>query len=225
MSCSITFLLVRKLLDIVGVGPTPDEKDVEIAVLRHQLAVLRRQVPRPRFSPTDRAVLATLARLLPRERWATFLVTLTTLMRWHRDLVRRSWTHPGPEKVAPNALDAEVVALVLCLARENPRWGYVRIVGELKKLGVILSATAVRNVLRRHRLKPAPLRSGPTWGEFPRTQASGTLACGFSTSIRSRSVVSTCFSLSISSGARSSWPASPIIRSAAWSPSRRATLP
>jgi hypothetical protein len=114
----MTFLLVRKLLDLVGIGPTPDEKDVEIAVLRHQLAVLRRQVARPRFSPTDRVVLATLARLLPRERWATFLVTPATLMRWHQELVRRHWTYPPPENIAPNAPDAEVVALVLRLARE-----------------------------------------------------------------------------------------------------------
>jgi len=175
----MTFLLVRKLLDLVGIGPTPDEKDVEIAVLRHQLAVLRRQVARPRFSPTDRVVLATLARLLPRERWATFLVRPATLMRWHRELVRRHWTYPPPENIAPNALDAEVVALVLRLARENSRWGYLRIVGELKKLGVVVSGTSVRNVLRRHRLKPAPRRSGPTWSQFLRAQASGTLACDF----------------------------------------------
>jgi hypothetical protein len=95
---------------------SPDEKDVEIAVLRHQLAVLKRQVARPRFSPTDRAVLATLARFVSRERWATFLVTPATLMGWHRELVRRHWTFPRPNKVAPNALDAEVVALVLGLA-------------------------------------------------------------------------------------------------------------
>ena len=179
MGCPITFLLVRKLLDLIGIGPAPDEKDVEIAVLGHQILVLRRQVPRPRFSPTDRVVLATLARFLPRERWATFLVTPATLLRWHRELVRRHWRFPRPEKIAPNALDAEVVALVLRLARENPRWGYLRIVGELKKLGVNLSATSVRNVLRRHHLKPAPRRSGPTWGEFLRAQASGTLACDF----------------------------------------------
>jgi transposase len=179
MGFPITFLLVRKLLGLVGMGPSPDEKDVEIAVLRHQLAVLRRQAARTRFSPTDRAVLATLARFLPRERWATFLVTPATLMRWHRELVRRHWTFPQPEKTAPNALDAEVIALVLRLARENPRWGYLRIVGELKKLGVSVSATGVRNVLRRHRFKPAPRRSGPTWGEFLRAQASGTLACDF----------------------------------------------
>src|ERR1019366_2858810 len=155
MGCPITFLLVRKLLRLVGIGPTPDEKDVEIAVLRHQLSVLRRQVARPRFSPTDRAVLATLARLLPRERWAAFLVTPATLLRWHRELVRRHWTFPRTEKVAPNALDPDTVALVLRFARENPRWGYLRIGGELKKLGVMVSATSVRNILRRHRLKPS----------------------------------------------------------------------
>lgn len=177
MSCSITFLLVRRLLRLVAIGPAPDEKDVEIAVLRHQLAVLRRQVARPRFSLTDRAVLATLARLLPRARWAAFLVTPATLMRWHRELVRRHWTFRRNEKAAPNALDAEVVALILRLARENPRWGYLRIVGELKKLGVVVSGTSVRNVLGRHRLKPAPRRSGATWGEFLRAQASGTCAC------------------------------------------------
>src|SRR5450756_2903207 len=90
VSCSVTFLLVRKLLGLVGIGPSPDEKDVEIAVLRHQLSVLRRQVARPRFSPTDRAVLATLARLLPRERWAAFLVTPATLLRWHLSLIHIS---------------------------------------------------------------------------------------------------------------------------------------
>ena len=100
-------------------------------------------------------------------------------MRWHRNLVRRHWRFPRPETVAPNALDAEIVAVVLRLARENPRWGYLRIVGELRKLGVVVSATSVRNVLRRHRLKPAPRRSGPTWTEFLRSQAAGTLACDF----------------------------------------------
>jgi hypothetical protein len=94
MGCPITFLLVRKLLRLLGIGPAPDEKDVEIAVLRHQLSVLKRQVARPRFSPTDRAVLVTLARLLPRERWATFLVTPATLLRWHRELFRRHSTFP-----------------------------------------------------------------------------------------------------------------------------------
>jgi putative transposase len=175
----ITFLLVRRLLKLLRLGPTPDDKDVEIAVLRHQLAILRRQVSRPRYSPTDRTVLATLARLLPRERWVALLVTPATLMRWHRELVARHWTYPHRHEGARNALDADVVALILRLGRENPRWGYLRIVGECAKLGVTVSATSVRNVLRRHRLRPAPRRSGPTWAQFLRTQASGALACDF----------------------------------------------
>jgi hypothetical protein len=126
----LTFLLVRRLIDLLRLGPTSDEKDVEIAVLRHQLAVLRRQVARPRYTPADRAVLATLARLLTRGRWAAFLVTPATLLRWHRELVARSWTYPRRGHAAPNALEDDVVALVLRLARENPRWGYLRIVGE-----------------------------------------------------------------------------------------------
>ena len=178
MCCRVSFLLVRRLLDLLGLGPTPDEKDVEIAVLRHQLAVLRRQVARPRYAPADRAVLATLARLLSRERWAVFLVTPATLLRWHRELVARSWTYPRGGK-AMNALADDVVALVLRLARENPRWGYVRIVGECRKLGVAVSATSVRNVLRRHRVRPAPRTSGPSWQQFLRAQAAGTLACDF----------------------------------------------
>ena len=124
----ITFLFVRRLLKLLRIGPTPDDKDVEIAVLRHQLGVLRRQVSRPRYSPTDRAVLATPARLLPRERWAAFLVTPATLMRWHRELLARHWTYPHRNEGARNALDVDVVALILRLGRENPRWGYLRIV-------------------------------------------------------------------------------------------------
>ena len=163
MGCSVTFLLVRRLLDLLRLGPSPDQKDVEIAVLRHQLAVLRRQVARPRYSSADRAVLATLARFLGRDRWGMFLVTPATLLRWHRDLVARSWTYPNRGRSAPNALEDEVVDLVLRLAREDPRWGYLRIVGECRKLGVTVSATAVRKLLRRHRLGPAPRTTGPSW--------------------------------------------------------------
>jgi transposase len=179
MGCSVTFLLLRRLLNLLRLGTSPDEKDVEIAVLRHQLAVLRRQVARPRYSQTDRAVLATLARFLNRDRWGVFLVTPATLLRWQRGLVARSWTYPRSGRSAPKALDEEVVDLVLRLARENPRWGYLRIVGECRKLGVTVSATTVRKVLRRHRLGPAPRTTGPSWSEFLRAQASGTLACDF----------------------------------------------
>ena len=89
----LIFLVVRRRPQVGRSRSQPDDKDVEIAVLRHQLAVLRRQVGRPRYAPTDRVVLATLARLLPRERWSAFLVTPGTLLRWHRELVRRRWTY------------------------------------------------------------------------------------------------------------------------------------
>jgi hypothetical protein len=145
-----------------------------------QLTVVRRQVARPRYTPQDRLVLAMLARLLPRARWATFLATPSTLLRWHRELVARRWTYP-PTGRRRCALADEVVELVVRLARENPRWGYVRIVGECRKLGVRVSATSVRRILRRHRLGPAPRRSGPGWTAFLRAQAAGMLACDFLT--------------------------------------------
>src|SRR5437016_9523600 len=180
MTSTIVFLVVRHVLGLVGPGPKPDDKDVEIAVLRHQLAVLHRQVARPRYAPTDRLILATLARLLPRERWSAFLVTPATLLRWHRELVRRRWTYPRKPRVQ-RGVDPALVELVLRLARENPRWGYLRICGECAKLGVKVSATSVRNILRRHGLGPAPRRGGPTWTEFLRSQAAGVLACDFFT--------------------------------------------
>src|SRR5256714_9494663 len=180
MASTLVFLLVRRVLGLVGLGPKPDEKDVEIAVLRHQLAVLHRQVARPRYAPTDRLILATLSRLLPRERWSAFLVAPATLLRWHRELVRRRWTYARGPRVQ-RGLDPAVVELVLRLARESTRWGYLRICGECAKLGTKVSATSVRNILRRNGLGPAPRRGGPTWAEFLRSQAAGVLACDFST--------------------------------------------
>ena len=172
---TLAFMVVRRVLDLAGLGPAPDVKDVEIAVLRHQLMVLRRQVARPRYTTTDRLVLATLAKLLPRANWRVFLVTPSTLLRWRRELVARRWTYPGIGAVR-QGLAPEVVDLVVRMARENPRWGYLRIVGECRKLDVMVSATSVRRILRRHRLGPAPRRSGPTWTAFLRAQAGGMLA-------------------------------------------------
>jgi putative transposase len=145
-------------------------KDAEILVLRQQLAVPRRQVPRPRCTWSDRALVAALAGLVPRDRWAAFLISPGTILRWHRALVRRRWTYPHRHGVRP-PLPEETVELILRLARENSRWGHLRIVGELKKLGVTVSKGSVANVLRRHRLPPAPRRAGPSWTEFLRTQA------------------------------------------------------
>jgi len=111
---------------------------------------------------------------VPQERWAAFLVSPETVLRWHRALVRRHWTYPHRRPGRP-LLSEETVNLIVRLARENPRWGYLRIVGELKKVGVTVSKGSVANVLRRHQLRPAPRRAGPTWTEFLRTQAKGIL--------------------------------------------------
>jgi len=109
---TVAFVVVWRVLRLIGLGPTADANEVEIAVLRHQLMVLRRQVARPRYTPTDRLVLATLAKLLPRERWLVFLVTPATLLRWHRDVVARRWTYPrtGHRR---RGLDPQVVDLVV----------------------------------------------------------------------------------------------------------------
>jgi transposase InsO family protein len=173
-------MIVRRMLGVLGCGRRSDADAVEIAVLRHQLAVLRRQVPRPRYTPTDRMALACLAKLQPRPRWAVFLVTPSTLLRWHRELVARRCTYPHTPTV-DRGLDPAIVEVVLRLARENPRWGYLRIVGECRSLGLQVSASSVRRILRRHRLGPAPRRGGPSWSQFLRAQAGGLLACDFLT--------------------------------------------
>jgi putative transposase len=136
-------------------------KDLEVLVLRHQLIVLRRQVPRPKFESTDRALLTALSRALPRARWSCFLVKPETLLRWHRRLVASTWTYPHRGRGRP-PLDSEVQQRIVRLATENPRWGYQRIKGELLRLGVQVSATAIRETLRRHRLDPAPRRASTT---------------------------------------------------------------
>jgi putative transposase len=181
VALSFLYRLVRRVVELVRIHRMDAvAKEAEILVLRHQLAVLRRQVARPRFRWSDRALIAALARLVPRERWAAFLVTPETILRWHRALVRRRWTYPRRQVGRPS-LPADTVELIVRLARENPRWGYLRIVGELKKLGITVSKTSVAAVLRRHRLPPAPRRSGPTWSQFLKTQAKGLLATDFFT--------------------------------------------
>ena len=160
------------------------DKDLEILVLRHQLRVLERQVPgRVVYRPADRALLAVLGRLLPRVRWGAFLVTPATLLRWQRELARRKWRRWGSRarRTGRPPLPDQLVELIVRLARENPRWGCVRIQGELHRLGLCVGATTVRLILRRHRLDPAPRRDGPGWVEFCRGQAAGLLAVDFFT--------------------------------------------
>ena len=181
MALSFLYRLAQRILKAIRVHRMDAvAKDAEILVLRHQLTVLRRQAARPRFTWSDRAILSVLARLVPRERWAAFLVKPETILRWHRALVRRRWTYPHRSQGRP-ALARETVELIVRLGRENPRWGYLRIVGELKKLGVIVSKTSVAGVLRHHHLPPAPRRSGPTWAQFLSAQAKGILATDFFT--------------------------------------------
>ena len=179
------FVLWRivRLLTRLLVVPDGDDgtKDLEILVLRHQLRVLRRKTGRPRFASLGRIVLAAASRLLPRDRWASFLVTPQTLLRWHRTLVRSKWTYRTGHRSGRPPIDPEVAGLIVRMARENSRWGCVRIAGELRKLGIRVGATTIRTLLRRHGLGPAPRRSGPTWMEFLRAQAEGIVACDFFT--------------------------------------------
>jgi transposase InsO family protein len=152
-------------------------KDAELLVLRQEVAVLRRRNPKPKLDWADRAVLAALARLLPKPLRLSRLVTPDTLLRWHRQLIRRHWIYP--HRCGRPPIDAKLAALIEQIARENPAWGYQRIQGELLGLGIRVSASTVRRVLRRLRTPPAPQRSRSTWRQFLRTQASTMLACDF----------------------------------------------
>jgi transposase InsO family protein len=142
--------------------------------------VLRRQLNRAEFRPANRALLTLLSSALPRKRWSAFLVAPDTLLRWHWRLVTRKWTRSFCRGGRPG-LAGEVVALILRLARENPRWGYRRIQGELKKLGIQVSATTIRTVLLGNGLRPAPRRASVTWRAFLRAQATAILATDFFT--------------------------------------------
>jgi hypothetical protein len=139
-------------------------------MLRHEVSVLQRQVARPVLRPPDRAVLAGLSRMLSSARRGRILVRPETLLRGHRDLVRRRWTYPHRRAGRP-ALPVGMVHLVLRLATENPTWGYRRIHGELATMGVRLAPSSVWAILRRHGIEPTPRRSGPTWAEFLRAHA------------------------------------------------------
>jgi hypothetical protein len=163
-------LLLRLLLRC-GV----EERDLETAVLRHQLKILRRGGTRPHFTTADRAFLAAAARLLSRDRWRSFLVRADTLTRWHRDLLRGQRRGRSRRPGRP-PLDPSIKHLILRVGGENPRWGYLRIRGELLKLGIDVSATTIATVLRQGGLGPAPRRIGPTWRQFLRAQAYGLLS-------------------------------------------------
>ncbi|SRR6266704_2442267 len=171
MTLRLLYLLLCQVLRWLALlARSSVAKDAELLMLRHEVAVLRRQVAGPRVDWADRALLAGLARLLPRPAWRNLFVQPATLLRWHRDLVRRCWTYPhrrGRPSVA-----AEVRELVLRLARENPTWGYRRIHGELCRLGYRIGASTVWTILRRAGVDPAPSgrpsHGGSSSGRRPR---------------------------------------------------------
>ena len=162
MRVVLTCLLYRLLCGLVRVlARGGGERELEIVVLRHQLASLKRVGKRPQYTSVDRALLAAASRLLPPERWSCFAVSPQTLRRWHRALLRGGRRGARRRPGRP-ALAAETRGLIKRMARENPSWGYMRIEGELLKLGISISATTVATVLRKSGLGPAPRRIGPS---------------------------------------------------------------
>jgi putative transposase len=179
MSLRLLYWIFRQVLGLVLLlGRTSTTKDVELLVLRHEVAVLRRTNLRPRLDWADRAVFAALVQRLPRALGGHRLVTPDTILGWHRRLVRRRWTYPNRTGRPP--IDDALAALVVRMARENPRWGYMRLRGELLRLGHRVGASTIRRVLQRHGIPPAPARHIDTsWRQFLRTQAISMLAVDF----------------------------------------------
>jgi transposase InsO family protein len=177
---SFCYVALGRLLQLMALRFRSEEfKELEIVLLRHELAVLRRQAGRPELRAADRVFLAAASRLLPRSSWCSFVVTPATLLRWHRRLVTKRWTYSA--RVGRPPIGGEIRELVLRLARENPRWGYQRIVGELRWLGFAVSATTVRKLIREAGLGPAGERAGLSWREFLRAQAHSMIAADFFT--------------------------------------------
>ncbi len=173
----LVYLLMVLLFGwLVLLARSDASRDVEILVLRHEVAILRR-VTRPKPDWADRAMIAALTRLLPRHLRLHRIVTPATLLAWHRRIVKNTWTYPNTTGRPP--VPEEIRELVRQLARRNPRWGHRRIQGELLGLGHRIGEGTIRRILAEAGLTPAPRRASPTWRQFLTSQASGILACDF----------------------------------------------
>jgi putative transposase len=186
MCLRFVFLLITRTVTWLRLSRREEAwRIAEILLLRHQLAVPQRRQPgRPNLSWADRALLATLLGVIPRARrhGLRLLVTPDTILRWHRDIIRRRWAARSMHgRTGRPATRRNVRALVLRLARENPGWGYRRIHGELAGLGVKIAASTVWEILKNAGIDPAPRRSVLTWPQFLRSQAEAILACDFFT--------------------------------------------
>jgi hypothetical protein len=164
--------MIRVFDWLLLLGRNQASKDAEIMVLRHEVAVLRRQVRQPRPDWAERAVLAALARLPPAVLRAHRLVTPGTLLAWHRRLITRKWTYPN--RPGRPRISQEIRELVLRLAQENPAWGYRRVHGELTRLGYQVSEASVRPILRARRRRPAPTQRGHLLADVPALSGSRT---------------------------------------------------
>ena len=190
MIFALLHCFIALVLDVLAtIGVAADEKDLEIALLRQQLRILERKSKgKKRLTPPEKLMLVALVDKLKvkhqavhnRLRRCLVLVQPETVLMWHRELVRRKWTVRPPNPGGRPRLDAELEALIVRLAQENPRFGYDKIHGELLKLGYSLDPTTVRNVMRRHHLPPAPKRGHSSWRTFLKHYRTQMLACDFS---------------------------------------------
>lgn len=180
MLFAFVYSVLRLLLDVLDVRLRVRDPEAELLLLRHQLRVVRRQVKKPQLDLADRTMMAALGRLVSRAALVGMLVQPETVLGWHRALVCGKWAAFGRRRGPGRpGLDPKLQTLILQIAKDNPRWGCVRVRGELLKLDHVVSATAIRKLLRRNRIGPTPLRSRNTWRAFLRAQASAIVLTDF----------------------------------------------